>query len=505
MTHLLTRWSLVAAAAAIIPSLALAEAELRTWKNTDGRVLNARLVGKTPTVAKFKQADGKLVDIPIRLLVKEDQDIINRWTEQKQKIRDELNSLTIGQILEARHYQSFEYDIDGNHLLVDGEINGEKVRFLIDTGASTSLLDLDTAKSSKCEVGPMNQQVFGIGPDPVPAAASKVKSIVIGDARIENRIVLTVELFKGFGDGYRGNHGAIFGADFMRELEAVIDYPANRIYLKPNNQADWQKVGDEKKGLSLPTGKPPDPNLRTWTNREGRTLQAVIIGKTPEKARLRQADGKLLELSLAALSDADQEFVKKWSVEAYRLNTEFASMTIGEILDARDFQSFKYTIEQNHIIVDGEMNGQKKRYLVDTGAQTTLIDLASAKAAGCEVGPLDFFVVGIGGQKVPAGLAKVKSFKLGDVWLENREVTTADMFKYRPHTKNHDALFGGDFLRELDGVIDYRTSRFWLKPKNTADWERVGEAAADSKPPRPRPGETIADEPKPAGKAAPIK
>jgi hypothetical protein len=273
----------------------------------------------------------------------------------------------------------------------------------------------------------------------------------------------------------------------MRELEAVIDYPASTIYLKPNNQADWQKVGEEKKGLSLPPGKAPDPNLRTWTNREGRTLKGVIIGKTAEKARLRQDDGKLLELSLTALSDADQEFVKNWSPEAYRLNTEFASMTIGEILDARDFLSFKYTIEQNHIIVDGEMNGQKKKYLVDTGAQTTLIDLASAKAAGCEVGPMDFFVVGIGGQKVPAGLAKVKSFKLGDVWLENREVTTAEMFKYRPHTKNHDALFGGDFLRELDGVIDYRTSRFWLKPKNTADWEKLGEAEGGAKPAESKP------------------
>jgi predicted aspartyl protease len=482
MTRLLTRWALVALALFLAAASARAEAELRSWKNTDGRILKARLVGKTPTVAKLKQADGKLVDIPIRTLAKEDQEIIGRWTEQKQKIRDELNTLTIGQILEARHYQSFVYEIEGNHLFVNGEINGEKVRFLIDTGASTSLLDLDTAKSSKCEVGPMNQQVFGIGPDPVPAAASKVKSIVIGDARIENRIVLTVELFKGFGEGFKGNHGAIFGADFMRELEAVIDYPASKIYLKPNNRADWQKVGEEKKGLALPSSKPVDPNLRTWTNREGRTLQAIIIGKTPEKARLRQVDGKLLELSLASLSDTDQEFVKNWSVEAYRLNTEFASMTIGEILDARDFLSFKYGIEQNHIIVDGEMNGQKKRYLVDTGAQTSLIDLNSAKTAGCEVGPLNFFVVGIGGQKVPAAIAKVKSFKLGDVWLENREVTTADMFQYRPLSKNHDALFGGDFLRELDGVIDYRTNRFYLKPKNTADWEKIGEAAGKPKP-----------------------
>ena len=66
-------------------------------------------------------------------------------------------------ILELRKYQSFEYKRLGNHIFVDGQLNKKDTRFMIDTGAGSSVLDVNWAKDTGCQVGPMDQVVYGIG------------------------------------------------------------------------------------------------------------------------------------------------------------------------------------------------------------------------------------------------------------------------------------------------------------------------------------------------------
>jgi hypothetical protein len=45
---------------------------------------------------------------------------------------------------------------------------------------------------------------------------------------------------------------------------------------------------------------------------------------------------------------------------------------------------------------------------------------------------------------------------------------------------NHDAIFGANFLRELDGVISYKEARIFLRPDNSDKPE-------ESKPAQPAP------------------
>ena len=100
---------------------------------------------------------------------------------------------------------------------------------MIDTGADSSLLHVDAAKKFGCEVGPMDQFVWGIG-GKAPAAVSMIAKLTMGEAVLTKRKVLATDLTRGDEDTEMGYVG-LFGADFMRELEAVITYTEDRIFL----------------------------------------------------------------------------------------------------------------------------------------------------------------------------------------------------------------------------------------------------------------------------------
>ena len=122
----------------------------------------------------------------------------------------------------------------GNHIFVDGTLNKKDTRFMIDTGAGSTVLDAKWAKDTGCKVGPMDQIVYGVG-GKAPAAITQVPSLTMGKAKFENRQLLSVDLFKQLGGaGGARAYGAIFGADFMRETDAVITYREKKVFLQPD-------------------------------------------------------------------------------------------------------------------------------------------------------------------------------------------------------------------------------------------------------------------------------
>lgn len=55
--------------------------------------------------------------------------------------------------------------------------------------------------------------------------------------------------------------------------------------------------------------------MRTLTDKQGRTLQADVIAVSGDQVEIRRADGQLFKLPLANLSDADQQALKKWAAD----------------------------------------------------------------------------------------------------------------------------------------------------------------------------------------------
>jgi len=153
---------------------------------------------------------------------------VYQWSEQGAVFLQHCRSLTIQELLELRSYQYFQYERRGNHIFVDGKLNDHKVTWLIDTGADNSLLHLKAATDNGVEVGPMDQKVHGIG-GTAPAAGCTVDSVSMGNAIFKKRKLLATNLDR-FDQGI--DYAGLFGADFMRECNAVITYREQRIFLK---------------------------------------------------------------------------------------------------------------------------------------------------------------------------------------------------------------------------------------------------------------------------------
>ncbi|SMF76684.1 retropepsin-like aspartic protease family protein [Allosphingosinicella indica] len=86
--------------------------------------------------------------------------------------------------------------LDG-HFWVDGTLNGQKVRFLVDSGATTTSISTETAKragvSARGGLPALVQTANGI----VTVQRGRAESLVVGDIRREN---LAVHMSDAFGD-----------------------------------------------------------------------------------------------------------------------------------------------------------------------------------------------------------------------------------------------------------------------------------------------------------------
>jgi predicted aspartyl protease len=324
---------------------------------------------------------------------------------------------------------------------------------------------VDAAKDAGLEIGEFDQEIFGVGGKAM-AAVTKVPVIKLGDAVIENRKLLTTDLFKNAGG--KGDYDAIFGADFLRELDAVISYREGRMLLKPDN-------------IKAASGKPGQPaaqpqaagyaEWKRWTTSDGKNFVAALLDKNEKEVTFRMQNGRTAPWPIEKLAEADKDIVAKWDKlrDVIAKMPEWRTLTVKELLELRGYQSFEYRSSGNHILVDGMVGSTKATFLIDTGAFDGLLDINFSKKAGLEIGPMDQVIHGIGGT-APAAKTKVPLLKMGEAVIENRTLLSADIFKdlHIPGGKgDHDALFGASFLRELDGVINYKEARIFLKPDNS--------------------------------------
>lgn len=221
-----------------------AEMSYRMFKTKDRKVYRGEITSKTPTVVTLKLVNGKELKLPVSRLLPADAEYVGNWSEAGAFFLQHCQSLTIQELLELRRYQSFEYERRGNHIFVDGTLNDNDVTYMIDTGADGTCLHLPAAKQYGCQVGDLDTWVYGIG-GKAKAAVTTIPKLTMGDTVLTNRKILSTDLNRGQeGDmGYVG----LFGADFMRELKAVITYRESRIFLLQEKLPPMKPAPEEKK------------------------------------------------------------------------------------------------------------------------------------------------------------------------------------------------------------------------------------------------------------------
>ena len=69
-------------------------------------------------------------------------------------------------------------------------------------------------------------------------------------------------------------------------------------------------------GLSLAAAFSQSPELRTFTNAQGKAVQAKLVGVNGPNVTLELATGQKYTFAIASLSAADQQYIKSAAVPA---------------------------------------------------------------------------------------------------------------------------------------------------------------------------------------------
>ena len=109
-------------------------------------------------------------------------------------------------------------------ILVDVHANGRgPFQFAIDTGASTTMITPELAKSLNVDSSPIGS--LTTGGTHVDASAGVLKSFMVGGSKIDNMQVVVADFFAMLSNAVGAKLDGIVGYNFLRNYKVVIDYP----------------------------------------------------------------------------------------------------------------------------------------------------------------------------------------------------------------------------------------------------------------------------------------
>ena len=125
--------------------------------------------------------------------------------------------------------------INTNHFEIKAKLNGVKGRFILDTGASNSCIDISLADKFKLLVEDSETKAAGAGAIGMETKISSQNSLKLKDWKFNNCAVVLLDLTHVntalTEHDAKAVHG-IIGADILEKGSAIIDYNKKCVYLK---------------------------------------------------------------------------------------------------------------------------------------------------------------------------------------------------------------------------------------------------------------------------------
>ena len=138
-------------------------------------------------------------------------------------------------LITKSYYKIKMHPISSNHFKIISKINGVKGLFILDTGASTTFVDLKLEDKFKLKTQPSVIKASGAGPDKIDTLLSKNNKLSIG-GWVKNRFPIALIDLSHVNDAFESIDtpavDGIIGADILKKGFAVIDYEKRYLYLK---------------------------------------------------------------------------------------------------------------------------------------------------------------------------------------------------------------------------------------------------------------------------------
>jgi hypothetical protein len=129
-----------------------------------------------------------------------------------------------------------EFDQGGVHLFLNLKVNGVKCRFLLDTGASKTVLDKKyfEEKIGKKNMKTVKQETTGLHSSTTESHFGNVKTIEIGHHTVKNYRIAAVDLShvnQVYRMAKKPKISGILGSDLMLKYKMIVDYGQLKILL----------------------------------------------------------------------------------------------------------------------------------------------------------------------------------------------------------------------------------------------------------------------------------
>ena len=138
-------------------------------------------------------------------------------------------------LLNKSYYKIKMHPIASNHFKIIGKVNGIKGVFILDTGASTTFIDLKLEDKFKLTTQASIIKASGAGPDKIDTLLSKNNTFSIG-RWVKTRFPIALIDLSYVNDAFESIDSpavdGIIGADILKKGLAVIDYEKRYLYLK---------------------------------------------------------------------------------------------------------------------------------------------------------------------------------------------------------------------------------------------------------------------------------
>ena len=125
--------------------------------------------------------------------------------------------------------------INTNHFELKAKLNGVKGRFILDTGASNSCIDIKLDEKFKLLVEDSETKAAGAGAIGMDTKISKENRLAINRWKFDNFTIVLLDLTHVntalTEHSAKEVHG-IIGADILEKGKAIIDYKKKQLFLK---------------------------------------------------------------------------------------------------------------------------------------------------------------------------------------------------------------------------------------------------------------------------------
>ena len=125
--------------------------------------------------------------------------------------------------------------INTNHFELKVKLNGVKGRFILDTGASNSCIDINLAEKFKLDVKDSETKAAGAGAIGMETKISAKNNIEINQWKYQNFTVVLLDLTHvntALTEHHAEAVDGIIGADILEKGKAIINYEKKSLYLK---------------------------------------------------------------------------------------------------------------------------------------------------------------------------------------------------------------------------------------------------------------------------------